>query len=133
MGGIRRQNSFEVIWERIYWMEVLVSVSSVPKPNSIKLAVAHVVALDLAHNFSVSSYLSMEVVLMFHARLVEVEEAVKFVVGVMVLHGAKKLVRESAVEDVIEKVIMMVVPDSLAIFETDLFVARLLHVRFCEA
>ena len=41
--------------------------------------------------------------------------------------------RESAVEDVIEKVIMMVVPDSLAIFETDLFVARLLHVRFCEA
>ena len=114
-------------------MEVLVSVSSVPEPNSVELAVAHVVALDLAHNFSVSSYLPMEVVLMFHARLVEVEEAVKFVVGVMVLHGAKKLVRESAVEDVIEKVIMMVVPDSLAIFETDLFVARLLHVRFCEA
>ena len=56
-------------------MEVLVSVSSVPEPNSIELAVAHVVALDLAHNFSVSSYLSMEVVLMFHARLVEVEEA----------------------------------------------------------
>ena len=51
----------------------------------------------------------------------------------MVLHWAKKLVRESAVEDVIEKVIMMVVPDRLAIFETDLFVARLLHVRFCEA
>ena len=112
-------------------MEVLVSVSSVPKPNSIELAVAHIVALDLAHNFTVSSYFSMEIVLEF--RLVEVEKTVKFVVGVMILHGTKKLVRESAVEDVIEKIIMMVVPDSLAIFETDLFVARLLHVRLCKA
>ena len=112
-------------------MEVLVSVSSVPKPNSIKLAVAHIVALDLADNFTVSSYLSMEIVLEF--RLVKVEKTVKFVVGVMVLHGTEKLVCESAVEDVIKKIIMMVVPDSLAVFETDLFVARLLHVRLCKA
>ena len=66
-------------------------------------------------------------------RLVKVEEPVKFVVGVMVLHGTEKLVRESAVEDVIEKIIMMVVPDRLAVFETDLFVTRLLHVRLSKA
>ena len=133
MSGIRCKNSFEVILESIHWMIVLVSVPSVPKPHSIELAEAHVVALDLADNFTVSSYFSMETVLVFHARLVEVEETVKFVFDVMVLHGAEKLVRESAVEDVVEKVIVMVMPDRLAVFEMDLLVARLLHVRLSKA
>ena len=57
-------------------MEVLLSVSSVPKPHSIELTVAHVVSLDFADDFTVSPDLSMQEVLMLHSGLVEVEEAI---------------------------------------------------------
>ena len=57
-------------------MEALVSVSSVPEPHSIELTVAHVVALYFADDFTVSPDLSMQVVLVLHSGLVEIEEAI---------------------------------------------------------
>ena len=39
---------------------------------------------------------------------------------------------ESAIEDVVEEVVVMIMSDCLAVFEADLFVPRLLHVGFCE-
>ena len=50
----------------------------------------------------------------------------------MVLHGAKELVGEGAIEDVVEEVVVMIMSDCLAVFEADLFVPRLLHMGLSE-
>ena len=51
----------------------------------------------------------------------------------MVLHGAKELMGEGAIEDVVEEVVVMIMSDCLAVFEADLFVPRLLHMGLSEA
>ena len=50
----------------------------------------------------------------------------------MVLHGAEELMGESAIEDVVEEVVVMVMSYCLAVFEPNLFVPRLLHMGLSE-
>ena len=98
-----------------------VFVANVPVSDVINIEVPHVIAVYLADRLTASLDLSSKDILFLPPRWVYVKDAIQFILFILVLQGARQLMRQCPHEDIVEHVSMDIVTDFLAVFELDLF------------
>ena len=103
-------------------MEVLITIPTVPESNAIKLAESHVIALNLTNQLPILPYFTKHIILVLHSGFIKVKEAIKLILYVMILDWAMKLVSKCTVKYVVKEVIVMIMPDCLAVSESNLLV-----------